>query len=97
MGGEVRERSWKTLKRGGIMVALIGPAPSQEAADAHQVRQTLMWVHGDRPQLEEIAGLVDKSLVRPIIDSVFPLRDVAQAHQRSETRHASGKIVVQVI
>lgn len=97
IGGEVRDRSWKTLKKGGIMVALIGPAPSQEAADAHQVRQTLMWVHGDRAQLEEISELVDKSLVRPIIDSVFPLRDIVQAHRRSETRHARGKIVVQVI
>lgn len=96
VGGEVRERSWKTLKKGGILVALLGPAPSQQAAEAHGVRQTLMWVHPDQAQLEEIAALVDGGQVRVVIDSVFPLQEAARAHERIQTRHACGKIVLQV-
>lgn len=96
MGGEVRERSWKTLKKGGVLVALIGPAPSQETADAYQVRQTLMWVHPDQAQLEELAALAGSQQLRVVIDSVFPLQEAARAHERSQTRHACGKIVLQV-
>jgi NADPH:quinone reductase-like Zn-dependent oxidoreductase len=96
IGGDVRERSWRTLKEGGILVALIGPPPSQETAAAHRVRQTLMWVRGNQAELEEIAALVDRQQVRVVIDSVFPLQDAARAHERSQTRHACGKIVLQV-
>jgi len=97
LGGEVRERSWKTLKKGGILVALIGPPPAQETADRYGVRQALMWVHGDRAQLEEIGKLVDAGHVRPVIDTVIPLRDAARAQERSQTKHARGKIVLQVV
>ena len=31
-----------------------------------------------------------------VIDSTFSLYDIAKAHERSETHHAVGKIVVQV-
>jgi len=95
-GGEVRERSWKTLKKGGILVALIGPAPAQQTADEYGVRQTLMWVQGNQAQLEEIAALVDSGQVRPVIDTVFPLQDAAKAHEYSQAGHARGKIILRV-
>lgn len=43
MGGDVRTRSWKVLKKGGILVALIGPPPSEEDAKAHGVRASIIW------------------------------------------------------
>ena len=97
MGGEVRERSWKTLKKGGILVALIGPPPSKETAESYGVRQTLMWVQTNAAQLGEIASLVDAGQVRPVIDAVFPLAGAAEAHERSQTGHARGKIVLQLV
>lgn len=97
MGGEVRDRSWKALRKGGILVALIGPPPSQEIADSYGVRQALMWVRGSREQLEKIGQLVDTGQLRPVIDSIFPLREAARAHERSQTGHARGKIVLQVV
>src|SRR4029077_2482581 len=43
MGGEVRKRSWQVLRKGGILVALIGPPPSEEDAKAHGVRAAIIW------------------------------------------------------
>ena len=97
MGGEVRNRSWKVLKKGGILVALIGPPPSEEDAKTHQVRATIIWGHADHGQLTEIARLADAGKVRPEIAAVFPLRDAAEAHRMSETEHVRGKIVLQVV
>ncbi len=97
MGGEIRERSFRCLKKGGIMVALTGPPPSEELAKVHGVRTTLMLVHGDAAQLSEIAQLVDAGKVHPVVDRVLPLCDMAEAHRISETRHARGKVCITCI
>ena len=97
MGGEVRNRSWKVLKKGGILVALIGPPPSEDDARAHEARATIIWGQANHEQLTEIARLADAGKVQPEIAAVFPLRDAAEAHRMSETEHVRGKIVLQVI
>jgi len=97
MGGDVRTRSWKVLKKGGILVALIGPPPSEEDAKAHGVRASIIWGQAKSDQLKEIARLADTGRVKPEIAAVFPLRDAAKAHQMSETEHVRGKIVLQVV
>jgi NADPH2:quinone reductase len=34
--------------------------------------------------------------VRPLVDAVLPLEDVAKAHQRLDSGHGRGKIVLRV-
>ena len=97
MGGEVRKRSWKVLKRGGMMVCLIGPPPSEEDAKAQGVRAAIIWGQMNAAQLTEIGNLADSGRVHSEIAAVFPLREAAQAHKMSETEHVRGKIVLQVI
>jgi len=97
MGGQVRTRSWKVLKKGGILVALIGPPPSEDDAKAYGVRAAIIWGQMKPDQLAEIARLADAGKFRPEIAAVFPLRDAAQAHRMSETEHVRGKIVLQVV
>jgi NADPH:quinone reductase-like Zn-dependent oxidoreductase len=97
LGGEVRERSWKALKKGGILVAIIGPPPSEDTAKSYGVRQTLIWCHPDAGQLAEIAGLVDSGKVRPIIEAVLPLAEAAKAHELNQSGHTRGKIVLTVV
>ncbi|HJP39316.1 MAG TPA: NAD(P)-dependent alcohol dehydrogenase [Gammaproteobacteria bacterium] len=46
--------------------------------------------------LDILAGWVRDGRLKPVIDSIFPLDDIRQAHERSETLRAAGKIVVQV-
>ena len=97
LGGEVRSRSWKVLKKAGILVAIIGPPPSEDDAKAHGVRAAIIWGQMRSHQLQEIARLADSGQVCPEIAAVFPLRDAAKAHQMSETGHVRGKIVLQVV
>jgi hypothetical protein len=46
--------------------------------------------------LRIIASIFEKGTVRPIIDSVYSLYDIAKAHEKSETHHVVGKLVIQV-
>jgi len=97
IGGEVRARSWKALKPGGILVAILGPAPSPEEAKAHGVRATLFMVEPRATELAGIAALIDQGHIKVPVDAVFPLADAAKAHELSQTNRVQGKIVLRVV
>lgn len=96
MAGEVRDRSWQVLKKGGILVSILGQ-PSTEAAKAHGARTAGLFVQPNQGQLEELADLADTGKVQPIIDTVLPLAEVAKAHEMNATLHTRGKIVLRVV
>ncbi|WP_158863475.1 NAD(P)H-quinone oxidoreductase [Leifsonia sp. AG29] len=45
---------------------------------------------------EHVWPLLESGLVKPVIDSVFPLEDASQAHRRMESSAHLGKILLQV-
>ena len=95
MGGEVWQRSWKVLKKGGIMVSTLrGPEPG--GLDALNKLSAHVFVQPDARQLEEIAILIDNGHVRPEIQSVFPLHEAGKAHLLNQDGHTRGKIVLTV-
>jgi NADPH:quinone reductase-like Zn-dependent oxidoreductase len=96
MSGETRQRSWQVLKKGGILVSILGP-PSAEDAATHGVRGAGVFVQPNRAQLEEMARLVDAGQLRPIVEEVLPLKEAARAHEKNQTLHTRGKLVLQVI
>ncbi|HLH43468.1 MAG TPA: NADP-dependent oxidoreductase [Bryobacteraceae bacterium] len=95
LAGETRARSWKVLRKGGVLVTILGQ-PSQEEAKAHGVRAAGVFVQPNSKQLAEIAALVDSGKLRPQIEAVFSLAEAAKAHKLGETNHARGKIVLRV-
>jgi NADPH:quinone reductase-like Zn-dependent oxidoreductase len=50
----------------------------------------------DRDDLTYLAGLVEEGRLRPVVQTVYPLRDTAAALRHIETGHARGKVVVAV-
>jgi alcohol dehydrogenase len=46
--------------------------------------------------LTTLAGLIEGGALRPIVDSMYPLSDVQQAFDHSDTGRARGKIIIQV-
>jgi NADPH:quinone reductase-like Zn-dependent oxidoreductase len=96
MAGETRARSWQVLKKGGVLVSVLGP-PSPEEAAAHGVRGTSVFVQPNPGQLRELAAAADSGTIRPIVEAVLPLAEAARAHEMNQTLHTRGKIVLQVI
>jgi NADPH:quinone reductase-like Zn-dependent oxidoreductase len=95
VGGDTLRRSWKVLKKGGILVSTV-EAPDAGLAQVHGVRAALVDTQANPAQLAEIAGLVDAGMVRPIVEAVFPLNEARNAQELSQTGHARGKIVLKV-
>jgi alcohol dehydrogenase len=44
--------------------------------------------------LEQLSSLVQEESIKPVIDSVYSLNDLAAAHQKVSTGHVSGKVVL---
>lgn len=95
IGGDTHERSYKVLKPNGFLVAATQP-PNPEALAAHGVRGGMVGVVPSGSQLREVAGLVDAGQVKAHVELVLPLSKVQEAHQKVETHHTRGKIVLQV-
>jgi NADPH:quinone reductase-like Zn-dependent oxidoreductase len=95
IGGDTQHRSWKVLKKGGILVATLGIS-SPEAAAEHGVRGEGVMVGPDNTQLALIAALIDAGNLKPFVSAVFPLAEAARAHELSQTGHVRGKIVLNV-
>src|SRR2546425_1824192 len=93
IGGDTQERSWKVLKRGGMLVSLVQP-PSPEKAAAHGVRGAFLISKPRGDQLARIADLVVSGQVKVIVEKVLPLREARQAQELSQSGHAHGKIVL---
>lgn len=96
IGGDVQDRSWKTLKKGGVLVSTVG-IKSPEKAEEYGVRAIGMLRHSNAEQLTQIADLIELSAVRPIVGTVMPLSEAVKAHQLLESGHGHGKIVLKVI
>jgi len=93
--GETRERSWKLLKKGGVLVSTLSE-PSRDRAREHGVRALRYTVEADGNELAQIAELVATGKVKPHIQDTYPLTDAADALAAIESGHAVGKIVLVV-
>jgi len=95
IGGDTQQRSFRVLKRGGVLVSVAAP-PSSEEAVKLGVRAEFAITQPDAAQLAKIAELVDAGQLKPIVDTVMPLSEVRRAHEMSERGHVRGKILLTV-
>ncbi|MYS79440.1 NADP-dependent oxidoreductase [Embleya scabrispora] len=95
VGGEYGPRSLPTLRRGGILVAIVNHVRDLDV-QRYGVRAAEMLVEADHASMQQIAALAGAGRLRAAIDSVFPLADAAKAHERGETGRVTGKIVLTV-
>ena len=95
IGGETQANSWKTLKKGGRLVS-ITENPDEAIAAEHDVTALFCFVQPNSDQLKLLAEFADAGQLKVSIDSEFALDQVPEAHERSETGRAQGKIIINV-
>jgi NADPH:quinone reductase-like Zn-dependent oxidoreductase len=91
--GETRERSWKLIRKGGVLVSTL-TEPSQQMAKKLGLRATRYTVEANGEELAEIAALVEAGKVKPHVERTFPLNAAAEALSLVEQGHSVGKIVL---
>jgi alcohol dehydrogenase len=64
-----------------------------KAARRH-VRYSFLFMRAHGGQLTEITSLIDRGIIRPVVDRVFPFASTKEAMAYVETGRARGKVVV---
>jgi NADPH:quinone reductase-like Zn-dependent oxidoreductase len=77
VGGETLACSWGVLKSGSKLVTI---AASEEGTADDRARAAFFIVEADRPQLAEIARLIDGGTLRPVVDGLYPLAEARAAY-----------------
>jgi NADPH:quinone reductase-like Zn-dependent oxidoreductase len=96
VGGKTLERSWRMLRRDGVLVS-VADTPAPEQALARGVRAVSFIVAPNHAQLARIGELIDRGQLRPVVEQVMPLSAARQAYDLAERGYRRGKIVLQVI
>jgi NADPH:quinone reductase-like Zn-dependent oxidoreductase len=95
VGGETMTRSYPIVKKGGILVSLVGRV-DQAQLDKYGIRGASLEVEPNGDQLAQIGKLIDEKKIKVVVSQTFPLADAAQAEAKADTGHARGKIVLKV-
>ncbi|MGF6174176.1 NADP-dependent oxidoreductase [Ensifer sp. 4252] len=92
------ETARKDLGRGVFLRTLFWLASYRIRAVArkHDVSYRYLFMHPSGIELAELADLIEAKAIRPVIDRVFPLDDVAEAFAYLESGRAKGKVVVEI-
>ncbi|GGF21145.1 NADPH:quinone reductase [Halobacillus andaensis] len=97
LGGEVQEKSFGVLKQGGRLASIVQP-PDEQLADEQKVKAGFVWLEPDGEKLAQLANLMVKGEMISKVGHRFPLTEqgLREAHELSETHHATGKIVITI-
>jgi NADPH:quinone reductase-like Zn-dependent oxidoreductase len=95
VGGTTTARSWPVLSSGGILVA-IAEEPDPANGGRSDVRSVFFVVKPDGSQLRELASLIDRGQLRPVVSAVFELGALAEAFVAPRAGRAPGKVVISV-
>jgi NADPH:quinone reductase-like Zn-dependent oxidoreductase len=95
VGGDVQQRSFQVLRRGGKLISAVAP-PDQGLAQSLGIEAAFFLVQVNSRCLTEIASLIDGGKLKTQVGAVLPLADAREAHLMLEhlRPQPKGKIVL---
>ena len=88
------------VKKVGPVLGLLGTGVAMACnivgSRMHGVPSRFITRRPDGSQLDLLADLCEQGVIRPVIDTVYPLAQIADAHRHSDSGRARGKIVIAV-
>jgi NADPH:quinone reductase-like Zn-dependent oxidoreductase len=90
VGGDTRDRSWGVLRKGGQLVTI---AADPDRLSQPRVRDAFFIVEPNKSQLIEISRLIDTGVIKPVVGSIFLMKEFREAYERKPAR---GKNVLHI-
>jgi NADPH2:quinone reductase len=95
-GGTLAAAALPALRPGGQIAAIAAPELDLDPLLDANITFHGVLIQDDGNRTRELAALLDRRALRPVISDVLPLGAAAKAHRILEGRHAGGKIVLDV-
>jgi NADPH2:quinone reductase len=96
VGGATIVDSIPATKPFGRLATILGA--QGDLTPHYQKNQTLygVFLTRERARLEQMGALIERGQVRPLVAEVLPLEEVGKAHERLDSGHGRGKVVLRV-
>jgi len=94
VGGDTLSRSIGLMKPFGRMVSIVNTTESLNPAYMRNLTIHFEMSPRYRFKLDALRTLLERKQIKPVIDSVLPMSQVAEAHRRLEQGGVRGKIVL---
>lgn len=98
VGGDVWSKALETLGKNGTLVFCATSKEEQGEINIGSVFARQLNILGSSggslKELNEVMGLLQKGVLKPVIDSTLPLKDAAMAHQKIDNQQIFGKILL---
>jgi alcohol dehydrogenase len=95
VGGDTYNRSFKVLKRGGILVSML-EQPNQKLMEQLGVKAIFQFTQVNRERLTKLVQWVDQNNIRVNVDKTFPLEEAGKALDYQRDVHPRGKVVLAI-
>ncbi len=93
IGGETQQRSFRVLRKGGVLVAMAAP-PDEEAAKSHGVTATFVFHSSDGARLKRVVDAIDSKKLEVLVDRDADPAQFGDAFERQASGSAHGKIII---
>lgn len=98
MGGDEIDRALQVIKPGGSIISLPSGLNQNlmEKAAARQIKGIRMMVASSGEDMQKLAELLEKGIVRSHVSKTFSFEEIAAAHTQIESGKTAGKIVIEI-
>lgn len=96
LGDEIVSRCLPGIRPFGKVACILPPKGDLTLLYRNNITLHGVFITRDKKRLEEMREVFEREMAKPIIDKILPLEEVAKAHERMESRHGLGKIVLSV-
>ena len=93
VGGDTYRRSFKVVKKGGIIVSML-EQPDSELMNQYDVKAIFRFTQATRERLTKLAQWVDQNNIRVNVDMTFLLDEAGKALDYQKDVHPRGKVVL---
>jgi alcohol dehydrogenase len=95
VGGQTYVRSFKVLKKGGIIVSML-EQPNSELMNQYGIKAIFQFTQVNRERLTKLAQWVDQNNIKVNVDKIFSLDEASKALDYQKDVHPRGKVILTV-
>jgi NADPH:quinone reductase len=95
-GDDIVSRCLPGIRPFGRVASILPPKGDLTLLYRNNITLYGVFITRDGKRLEEMKLVFERGLAKPLIDKILPVEEVAKAHERLESHHGLGKIVLRV-
>lgn len=95
VGGEVVDKSFEALKKGGVLVSMKA-IENENLAKERGVTAIAQNTNTNSEHLKRVAQLVESGKVKPQVDKIFSIDQAREAFEYQEKHSPRGKVVIKI-